>query len=329
MAFCRYCGKELINGACDCQANQEPVKKVEKKNKEPFIIPSFHFNFSSLSGFISSLRDLSGLSEPVTSGKDPFERNIPIVPDCVQAEEDEVVVKQYHIAKLRTRLKFMKAEGRMMVTNKRVLFRAAGTSLTGNIAQDHQFALDEIAGVEIHKDFKFSFLNFFASLFVYFLAIACFVALFANSNSNGGAIAIGVILGIVGMVPTFILYKRFWLKLFCAIVGSACFSLAYTISDQSGFLAFLTILANVIVLMDLIIVCFLPNVVIKIKTKSAWSAIEIGSQKSIFERKTGDDYCGFAEVMPGDDIVLAMNELGTIISDLQKNGTCAVEKWSK
>ena len=81
--------------------------------------------------------------------------------------------------------------------------------------------------------------------------------------------------------------------------------------------------------MDLIIVCFLPNVVIKIKTKSAWSAIEIGSQKSIFERKTGDDYCGFAEVMPGDDIVLAMNELGTIISDLQKNGTCAVEKWSK
>ena len=48
-----------------------------------------------------------------------------------------------NLALLRTRLKFMKAEGRMMVTNRRVLFRAAGTSLTGNILQEHQFNLDE------------------------------------------------------------------------------------------------------------------------------------------------------------------------------------------
>lgn len=55
----------------------------------------------------------------------------------------------------------------------------------------------------------------------------------------------------------------------------------------------------------------------------------IGSQKTMFMRKTGDDYSGFAEVMPWEDTVMAMNELGTMIDDLQKQGDYAIEKWSK
>ena len=96
------------------------------------------------------------MSEPSSNAGDPFEYNVPIVPDCVKPEENEVVVKQYNIARLRTRLKFMKAEGRLMVTNRRILFRAAGTSLTGNLLQEHEFDLDELAGIEMHKDYKFS-----------------------------------------------------------------------------------------------------------------------------------------------------------------------------
>lgn len=42
-----------------------------------------------------------------------------------------------------------------MITNRRILFRATGTSLTGNIAQEHQFNIDEIGGMAIHKDYKF------------------------------------------------------------------------------------------------------------------------------------------------------------------------------
>lgn len=54
----------------------------------------------------------------------------------------------------------------------------------------------------------------------------------------------------------------------------------------------------------------------------------IGSQKSIFRRKTGDDYSGFAEVMPWEDTIMAINELGTMIDDLQKQGDYAIEKWT-
>ncbi len=331
--YCRFCGNELVEGQCDCTEFQATMGD-EKENqyqeagkKAPFLIPSFHLDFSSFSSFISSIRDLSGISEPNSFNGDPYEHDIPIVPDCVQPEENEIVVKQYNIAKLRTRLKFMKAEGRLMVTNRRVLFRAAGTSLVGNILQEHQFNLDEIGGVEIHKDYKFSILSFLGCILLDVLALQIITDIFANTGNNG-IVAIGLIFGILGLVPTFIVYKHFWLKLLCVIVSTGCFSLASTASNGNNFVDLLFVIAAFVLLINLFIVCFVPNLVIKIKTKGASGAVVIGSQKSMFRRKTGDDYSGFAEVMPWEDTVMAMNELGTMIDDLQKQGDYAIDKWS-
>lgn len=360
MAFCRFCGKELVNDQCDCYEFQASIGNVAEsenaqyqqqyeKRKDPFIAPSynpdfssfrgfissFNFNFSSLSGFVSSLREQSGMSEPAANTKDPFERNVPIVPDCIQPEENEVVVKQYNIAKLRTRLKFMKAEGRLMVTNRRVLFRATGTSLTGNLAQEHQFKLDEIGGVEIHKDYKFSLLNL---IFCFLLDIpAVFLATLLVSGlslSEGFSFILGLIFGITGLIPTFIVYKRFWFKLFCANVGVGCIGMAFMASRDSIFLLILvgiiSIVVYIVALIDLMIVCFVPNLVMKIKTNGAMGAVVIGSQKSLYKRikNAGGEYSGFVEVMPWEDTIMAMNELGTMIDDLQKHGDYAIEKWA-
>jgi hypothetical protein len=341
MSYCRFCGKELVDGQCNCPEFQASIgntgnmgydgniqnQNAYQQTKEPFIIPSFQIDFSSFSGFVSSVRDQSGMSEAISNNGDPYEHNVPIVPDCIEPEDNEIVVKQYNIAKLRTRLKFMKAEGRLMVTNRRVVFRATGTSLTGNIAQQHQFNLDEIGGIEIHKDYKFSILSFLGCLLLDFFALALTTMIFARTGS-GSAIAIGIILGILAMLPTFIVYKHFWLKSFCAIIGSGCFSIAFAASQGNKFLGVLMVLVTLIVLMDFLIICFVPNLVIKIKTKGAEGAVVIGSQKSIFRRKTGDDYSGFAEVMPWEDTIMAMNELGTMIDDLQKQGDYAIQKWA-
>lgn len=327
--YCRFCGKNLVDGKCDCKGFQNDMAyNTQQKVKEPFLIPHFHLDFKSFSGFMTSLRNQSGIGENFSDSKDPFEYNIPIVPNCIDAEENEVVVKQYNIAKLRTRLKGMKAEGRLQVTNRRILFRAAGTSLTGNILQEHQFNLDEIGGVEIHKDYKFSILSFLGCLFLDWILIYVISTIFSRTG-NGGTVAIGLILGIMGIAPTFIVYKHFWFKLMCAMLASGAFSMSVAASNGNGFMSFLLIIANAIALIDLIIVCFVPNLVLKIKTKSATGAVVIGSQKSMFRRKTGDDYAGFAEVMPWEDTVMAMNELGTMIDDLQKHGDYAIEKWTK
>lgn len=327
MSFCRYCGKELVNNQCDCPEFRASVRnagsrektqyqEAYQKTRDPFIVTSFKPDFSSISGFVSSIRDQSGMSEPSSNYGDPYEHNVPIIPDCIQPAKDEIVVKQYNVAKLRSRLRFMKAEGRLMVTNKRVLFRAAGTSLTGNVLYEQEFNLDEIGGVEIDKGYEFSKLNFIGCLLLYILTLGLIITFFSGISS-GGATAIGVILGMLGLVPTLIVYKRFGLKLFCAMVSSVCFLMVSMGFKGSGFLAFLVIIANIIVLLDLIIVCFVPSLEIEIKTKGAAHAVTIGYGRS-----------KFYDVMPWEDTIMAINELGTMIDDLQKQGNYAIEKWS-
>lgn len=331
--YCRFCGKELVDGQCGCPEFQAgyafhtDYESQEQEAKDPFLVSNMKLDFTSVSGFVTSMRYQTGVGESYNGAADAYEHNVPIVPDCVEAEDNEIVIKQYNIAKLRTRLKFMKAEGRLQITNRRILFRAAGTSLTGNILQEHQFNLDEIAGIEMHKDYKFSILSCLGCLLLNSLVLSLVMGLF-GMEINSGSMVMGIILGILGIVPTFIVYKHFWLKLFAAMISAGGFSLAAAV-DGNGFLYFLWFVSQIILLVDLIIVCFVPNLVIKIKTKSASGAIAIGSQKAMFRRKTGDDYSGFAEVMPWTDTVTAMNELGTMLDDLQKLGDYAIEKWVK
>ena len=330
MKYCRYCGMELVDGQCNCYEFQASIGNLPQHRarggKAPFLISFFKPNFSSVRGFVSSIRDMCGMSEPNSSFGDPFERDIPIVPSCVAPEENEIVVRQYNIAKLRTRLKFMRAEGRLMVTNKRVLFRAAGTSLTGNTLQEHQFNLDEIGGIEIHKDYKFSFLNLFGTF--YWLAIAVYAAMLVLGGMGSTAMTIfGLMLGAAGLLPTFLVYRRFWLKLFFSGISVGGLSMAMN-ATGSDFVMILMIISAVILLVNLVIVCFVPNLVLKVKTKGAEGAVSIGSQQSLLRRNFSKEYSGFKEIMPWEDTVLAINELGTLIDDLQKQGDYAIEKWS-
>ena len=331
MKYCRYCGMELVDGQCNCYEFQASIGNMPQHRarggRAPFLISFFKPNFASFRGFISSIRDMCGMSEPNSSFGDPYERDIPIVPSCVAPEENEIVVRQYNIAKLRTRLKFMRAEGRLMVTNKRVLFRAAGTSLTGNTLQEHQFNLDEIGGIEIHKDYKFSFLNLFGTFYWVAMAMYLPMLLLGGLESTTAMTIFGLMLGMAGMVPTFLVYRRFWLKLFCSGISLGGLSIAVQASG-SKFVIFLMVISAIIMLVNLVIVCFVPNLVLKVKTKGAEGAVSIGSQQSLLQRNFNKDYSGFKEIMPWEDTVLAINELGTLIDDLQKQGDYAIEKWS-
>ncbi len=338
--YCRHCGKEI--GMCNCKESRKEMgwdKGNDNQgtlNHEPFLASFYDLDFSSFSAFISSLRERSGIGEKTSDTVDPYEYNVPIVPDCIRPEDGEKVVKQYNIAKLRTRLKFMKAEGRLMVTNRRILFRATGTSLTGNIIQEHQFNLDELGGIEIHKDYKFSILSFIGCwLLVNCILSPLLIVLFRGVINNDWTSAVVsmlfVIFGFAGILPTFTVYKRFWLKYICAVIGEfffgSSFSIAIIRGKSLGVYGFLVVLSMIIALINQIIICFVPNLVIKIKTKGAEGAIVIGSQLAMFKRRTGHDYSGFAEVMPWEDTLMAINELGTLIDDLQKRGDYAIADW--
>ena len=108
--------------------------------------------------FFRNMKNHMGIGSPERNATDTYEREMAIVPKCISANENEIPVKQYNIAVLRNLLKFERAEGRMQVTNKRIIFRAAGRSVGGRTTLQHEFAVDEIAGIEANNNYKFSFL---------------------------------------------------------------------------------------------------------------------------------------------------------------------------
>ena len=72
----------------------------------------------------------------------------------------------------------------------------------------------------------------------------------------------------------------------------------------------------------------LDNLMVGQLGTEAMNAVSIGSQQSLLRRNFSKDYSGFKEIMPWEDTVIAINELGTLIDDLQKQGDYAIEKWS-
>lgn len=72
------------------------------------------------------------------------------------------------------------------------------------------------------------------------------------------------------------------------------------------------------------------NLCLNYNPVGGYSAIHIGSKKSLLQRHGGtDEYSGFTEVLPWEDTIMAMNELGALIDDLKKQGDYAIDKWSK
>jgi len=111
---------------------------------------------SSVGEFFISMKNRMGIGEPAKNATDVYERGRKIVSDSIKPEDGEIPVKQYNIAVLRNLFKFERAEGRMQITNKRMIFRAAGGAVGGRTTLQHEFAVDEIAGVEAVRNYKFS-----------------------------------------------------------------------------------------------------------------------------------------------------------------------------
>lgn len=355
MAFCRFCGKEIKGDHCDCPrgmaewaAGQEqenetgwtgPTYTEADFRKDPFFIAWGNFDFSSFRAFTHSYKTATGISNSESRGRNTYERDVPIVPDCVREEENEYVVKQYNLAIMRSPLSFMKSEGRLMVTNRRLLFRAAGTGLTGRLLQEHQFTLDEIGGIEIHRDNIFSFLKLFLSILAIMLVSGFPLGIVSGLRSQTPGILL-FILGVMGILPSLFVYKHFFLKLLFSAFSLSCFMTSRALSEIGSFYgrtgfdigglisSIMAFICFLLVIFNLIVVCIVPNLVFKVKTKGAGEALTIASRQSLRKTMQGS-YSAFSEVRPWEDTDLAINELGTMIEDLQKHGDYALDKWTK
>ena len=164
MAFCGRCGNPVEEGAvCGCSVSAKPrIDTVKAK------------------GFFESLKNRMGIGDPERNATDTYERDMPIVQDCIRSCENEIPVKQYKIAVLRNLLRLERSEGRLQVTNKRVVFRAAGRSIGGRTTIQQEFAIDELSGIEAQRNYRFGFIYLVFGFVIFSLVLSLFAGIFGS-----------------------------------------------------------------------------------------------------------------------------------------------------
>ena len=249
-----------------------------------------------------------------------------IVPDCIKSDTDEVPIKQYDIARLQSLIKFARAEGRLQVTNKRVLFRAVGNSILGPTALQYEFSLEEIAGVEIRKEPRFNLLTTLLVILFSVLTVAFLSPVFTpvyNWKVVGTIFAI--LLALASLFFFFIFKEKNLVRhIALSIVLSALplkFSALDVIADSTNRVQNLAmIVVSVVFVINLLYFAFARNLVVNIKTKGGTPSVEIRRKDGLLSFQH-NEYTGFSQVLPGPDADLAMHELGALIREIQQTGT--------
>lgn len=327
MSYCKYCGKEIAVG------------EEHKCDKNP-----------AFGKFVSWLFDKSGVENPFQNKNEVYERNMLITPDCIDLEEGEIPVKQYKVGILRSRMRFQRSEGRLQITNKRVLFRAAGYSPSGATIYQHAFAIDKIDGIEIRKDRRFRVPDFLFALLWYGLSYAFFALGFLMITSGVGMGIFGKILmstivvafGIGTIAFFFWKRKRFFLKLLLTgIAKGGILSIIIAIFESSDMNTFLEIISipslviwGLIYLVLTVLFCvsgFLfvvkPNLMIEIKTSSGSPGIQLKHKEISFVWHKSEEFSGFTEILPWEETDLVIKEIATVIDDIKTLGDFGVDKW--
>ena len=287
-----------------------------------------------------------------TNGLDVFERGKQIVPECIKANEGEIPVKQYRFAILRTRGAFEKAEGRLQITNKRLLFRATGRSLQGKTELHEEFNLSEIAGFEARNRHVFSLLKLLGAILLtaIFGALgALFAYLVMDSRSEGLIKAMEIfaiiwsLLSVAGVTVMAVMIRKknyynplYILRHFILSPAVAAMVIYATVGSWYGLEPEVMIIFGVPLaiafLINLFLMSFVPDLTVSIKTKGGLPSVFIAKEsQSFFQMVFGGRAAmasGFREIGPWKDTDLAIREIGTIIDEINTLGDAAVAKWA-
>lgn len=320
--FCKFCGKPIEICTCGMSAKSgDAATATEKKMK------------------IGERIGIPNEKEKIKA----YERGKKIVPDCILANENEVPIKQYDIARLRTISKIAFAEGRLQVTNQRVIFRSTGLSLLGPQELQYEFAINEIAGVEVRKDYRLGISHVLISILLIFWTAVFAGNLFekfsASSSFLSGLFALVLFAASLFLCVAF--KGKHFLKLFLlAFSGGALSVKAFTTLWlvvpvlTGGFFSLIEGICAIAMLVQLLLTAFVPNLVLEFKTKGASSPIEIRRKESkgiyaFMLNMPKKEYTGYSDVMPGKDAEKAIKELGALINDINILGDRAVNKWEE
>ena len=313
--FCKYCGSELDeNGKClnkDCPSNTEKKDEFEKKENKIFN-STFNGSFGFETPKESFKKNLLSYKQNMMAESGKL-----IVPECINPDENEVSIKQYDVVRLQTLLSGAFAEGRLQITNKRVIFRAHGASLNGSTVIQNEFSIDEVGGIEFRKEPCFNFLVAVILLVIFFVCRKSMNPTFLDSLYDNTIIVSIISLLFAGAsIIAFIAFKNI------PIVSYFIVMILINLLEKSSFLPLTMVVQASKIIMYIVFMIvlfqniFARNVVIRILTKGAGPAVEIRRKDGFFSAQR-NEYTGFSQVTAGPDIDEAIQEVGSVIRAVQ------------
>ena len=361
--FCGYCGRELADGeTCGCRLQEkttesdyfkisfskESVQKVRDRIAETGKKLNENISSSGKNTSSESYNEPSETDDMVHAVDGSYEKDLKIVDTCIVPMEREIPIRQYKIAELRTPF-LKKAFGRLQVTNKRVVFRAAGNSFLGPIITEKEFAIEELSGVEVKSDYNFSFPVLIVSIIeiifmtIMFVLIAFGLESGIDEDVQQVEIAFASFYVIIGVFIYALAHRiRTWSAsllyaagiLFARAATSSVFSSNYWENAAWAFdggasargsstsigiiFCLISIFGGVILT---ILSGFVDDLQIIVKIKGAHDAINVS--RTMIKH----DWTGFMIIKPWKDTNLAIQELGALITDVKQQGDNAIKKW--
>lgn len=351
--FCNQCGRPLKDGeVCNCTASSAP-KVEENRQQDVGAAPQSTNNSYTANDSDDVLKNVSNsigkmldsiyytvtpkdsstnkssaiaLRKLLTFSQEDYmkpldnvyERGARLTPDLIQPCSDEIIIRQYDVCTVRSALKGLWQDGRLLVTNKRIVFRLSGRNWLGKEQTSKEFDIDDIAGVDMSYSSK---INFGAILIN---ALIATIPASIASILGFGIPMLGSILGIL-LYVFFLVFLRghHTFKSIIFFVALALISAAPEAFGEFGNV--ILIAGTLITVIHFYLASLRPSFSFKVLTKSATAApISAEKMPGIFSALSGGIT---GSILPGKDADRAMDELGAMINDIQKYGDYGVNKW--
>ena len=379
--FCTKCGRPLEEGeVCDCTKSKETYNNTQGQGSQNFQNQTGQQNFNYQGGNNKSFED-KNLKDDFNYWQGKFQEKVGesfkekvndykkmndemnysggiIVPEIIAGSEGEIPVRQYDLTVFKNVFlgffTYSKSIGKLLVTNKRVLFSAKGRNINGTTNLQNEFNLNEIAGMSASKNYiphigKFILGLIFTS-FISSILLGINARLFYDSPA---AIKFsGLIFIAIGILASILIKKNNFLSLLAAtvILTGATLLLGTGVIESylpifanygygyydtpGGFMFLIYIILDIIFFVYYIIRLWvfsqIPNLTFYMDTRAKSSVIFIERRKRRFLGLFVDnksENSGFDYVLPTPETDLALREVGAIISDIQTQGDYGINKW--
>lgn len=273
-----------------------------------------------------------------------------LIHGVLASAEGEDTVRTYHCTTLSSRLLSLKAEGYLVITNKRIVFYASGSSYGGSSVLQSEVPIADVSGISSYKGTYFSLGRLLTALIVSFLASGLFAAITSTLvgilgfglRSSDASIIVALIPPLGSLVGSFFVSRSsIWRSILAAygallLLGLGGLGLVMGIagslfrqSNLGGLGAILSILGPIAAIYVLVC-CFWY-------ARREAVSLAVGSKGGSSTPIAISGISGFGlfnsaalkalTAEPASDAEKMIKELGAVITDIQTLGDLGIQKW--